>query len=196
MAWGPFFPSLSFPIPIALPLPFPLGYSGGISVPTHSPGALVLPLRPSCLSHPSPGPTPTPPPPKAWACQPALFQGSPPFPHSFPPNRHSSRAEWQGVAESVAADQSTVLLLLVALRGLHRYGTVRAHRQSLPCHLLTEQASTRAHSVIQPVHPSSGSSGRPTSQPVNQAAIDRFINQFTHRSLGLSTSQPLIQTTH
>lgn len=51
---GPFFFSLPSKFQFHSHFLFPLGYSGGISVPTRSAGALVLPLRPSCLSHPSP----------------------------------------------------------------------------------------------------------------------------------------------
>lgn len=140
---GPFFPSK---FQFHSHFLFPLGYSGGISVPTRSPGALVLPLLGPLVS-PIPVLELTTPPPKAWACPPAL--SSTVLHHSHTPSHQTGTAaaqqqqqrsraaervrEW---AESVAtnssssisrAEQSTTLLLLIYLtvRGLH---TVRAYR--------------------------------------------------------------------
>lgn len=200
---GPFF-FFFFPflIPIPHPFRFPLGYSGGISVPTRSPGALVLPLRPSCLSHPSPRLT-TLPPPKAWACPPALFLGSPPIPTLLPTKQaQQQRSRVAERAQSTAAEQSRAAQRRAALYycllpcvGYIRYG--HTHRQSLPCHLLTEQGKQHSQvtlSVTQSVRPPVIWVIRSTNQSttsIKQQSIGSLINSPVARSLAHPISQSL-----
>lgn len=174
------------------------------------PPAVMVPW--SCLSgplvsHPSPRLT-TLPPPKAWACPPALFLGSPPIPTLLPTKQaQQQRSRVAERAESTAAEQSSAaqsgaLLLLITLRGLH---PVRAHTQTVPTLAPLDGArqALSSHSLSHSVRPSTRHLGHQVDQPVNhfnQAAIDRFINQFTRRSLArspnLSIPQPLIRAIH
>lgn len=190
----------------------PLGYSGGISVPTRSLGALVLPLLGPLVS-PIPVLELTTPPPKAWACPPALSFTV--LHHSHTPSHQtgtassSSTSEWQREwAESAAATRSSssssrssraehrFIIAYLLYRAWAAHGTGVQIVPALACPSLdgtskqaSEQSSQVRPSVIrstnQPTEPSQA------SPAVNQAAVDRFINQFTRRSLGLSISQPL-----
>lgn len=152
-------PALLRPIPIPRPPPFPLGYSGGTSVPTRSPGALVLPLRPSCPSHPSPRQTTSKPPSSPKSLGPPARPPSKVLHHSHTPShqtgpaaaqQRSRVAERQAESAAGRAEQSTTLLLLITCVGCYmRYGT---HRQSSPALQPLDGAGKQVnHSVRPPV---------------------------------------------